>query len=80
MLTIDATATVTPDGLITVAILPEAVPPGISPGQHRVVLLIEEATAPRKERPPLNFPVDSYGSWPDDLSLRREDMYDDWGR
>lgn len=22
-----------------------------------------------------DFPVDSYGSWPKDLSLRREDMY-----
>jgi hypothetical protein len=24
-----------------------------------------------------DFPVDSYGSWPEDLSLRREEMYDD---
>jgi hypothetical protein len=24
-----------------------------------------------------DFPVDSYGSWPEDLSLRREDMYGD---
>jgi hypothetical protein len=29
---------------------------------------------------PLNFPVDSYGSWPKNLSLRREDIYDDKGR
>lgn len=33
-----------------------------------------------KKRPPLDFPVDSYGSWPQDLSLRREDMYDEWER
>lgn len=24
-----------------------------------------------------DFPVDSYGTWPDDLSLRREGMYGD---
>lgn len=24
-----------------------------------------------------DFPVDSYGSWPEDLSLRREEMYGD---
>jgi len=33
-----------------------------------------------KKRPPLDFPVDSYGSWPKDLSLRREDIYNEWGR
>jgi len=28
----------------------------------------------------LDFPVDNLGKWPEDLSLRREDMYDDDGR
>jgi hypothetical protein len=28
----------------------------------------------KKERSPLNFPVDNYGPWPANLSLRREDM------
>jgi hypothetical protein len=27
-----------------------------------------------------DFPVDSYGSWPADLTLRRAEMYDDDGR
>ena len=27
-----------------------------------------------------DFPVDSVGPWPSDLSLRREDMYGDRGR
>lgn len=27
-----------------------------------------------------NFPVDNPGPWPENLSLRREDMYDDDGR
>lgn len=36
-----------------------------------------EQPAPRK---PLGFPVISVGKWPEDLSLRREDMYGDDGR
>ncbi|CAG0926561.1 hypothetical protein PLCT1_00087 [Planctomycetaceae bacterium] len=27
-----------------------------------------------------DFPVDQWGSWPEHLSLRREDMYGDEGR
>ena len=30
--------------------------------------------------PQKDFPVIQAGSWPEDLSLRREDMYDEWGR
>lgn len=29
---------------------------------------------------PLDFPVDDLGPWPEELSLRREDMYGDDGR
>lgn len=38
------------------------------------------AEAVRERELPLKFPVDRYGSWPEDLSLRREDIYGDWGR
>lgn len=31
-------------------------------------------------RKPLEFPVISVGKWPEDLSLRREDLYGDDGR
>lgn len=31
-------------------------------------------------RQPLDFPVISVGKWPEDLSLRREDLYGDEGR
>lgn len=31
-------------------------------------------------RAPFTFPVDHVGQWPQDLSLRREDMYGDNGR
>jgi prevent-host-death family protein len=39
-----------------------------------------ERAATASIRPPLDFPVEDYGEWPADLSLRREDLYDDWGR
>ncbi|MFB2980580.1 hypothetical protein [Microseira sp. BLCC-F43] len=76
MKAIATTVIVTADGKITLQL-----PPDIPPGEHQVVLVIDEQPAPpelvtKKERPPLNFPVDSYGSWPADLSLKREDMYD----
>ena len=74
MKTIKMVATVRPDGTLTAQ-----VPPEVPPGEHRVVLVVEEppgtATAP-----PLEFPVDDWGPWPAGLSLRREDLYDDWGR
>ena len=32
------------------------------------------------KREPLDFPVISVGKWPEDLSLRREELYGDDGR
>src|SRR6266542_5848192 len=79
MKTIEATATISPDGTLTVH-----VPPEVPPGEHRVVVVIEEqSTEPATHqpvRPPLALPVINVGSWPADLSLRREDMYGDDGR
>ncbi|MBW4688854.1 MAG: hypothetical protein KME40_28145 [Komarekiella atlantica HA4396-MV6] len=80
MKSIETIATVTKDGKITAQL-----PLDIPEGEHQVVIVIDEKPllekAQRKEkRPPLNFPVDNYGSWPENLSLRREDMYGDWGR
>lgn len=45
-----------------------------------MVLVIDEQPISNGKRPPLNFPVDHYGAWPSNLSLRREDMYSDDGR
>jgi hypothetical protein len=78
--TIETTVTVTIDGKITIQL-----PPDIPPGEHQIVLVIDEESVSKKsltkeKRPPLNFPVHDFGSWPADLSLRREDMYDEWGR
>jgi hypothetical protein len=75
MRTIETTATVTEDRRITLQ-----VPSDIPPGEHRVVMVIEEQPVKKGKRPPLDFPVDSWGPWPENLSLRREDMYDEWGR
>lgn len=33
-----------------------------------------------RQNQPFDFPVISVGHWPEDLSLRREDMYGDDGR
>jgi hypothetical protein len=77
MRTIETTATVNEDGTLVVA-----VPPDVRPGRHRVVVVIEETNGrtATEERPPFDFPVHDSGPWPEGLSLRREDMYDDWGR
>ncbi len=75
MRTIETTATVAEDGKLTIQI-----PPDIEPGEHKVVLVIEEQPVKKEIRPPLDFPVDNWGPWPENLSLRREDMYDEWGR
>jgi hypothetical protein len=75
MRTIETTATVTEEGTLTVQ-----VPPSIPPGSHRVVIVIGEPVGEASERPPLDLPVHDSGPWPEGLSLRREDMYGDWGR
>ena len=75
MRTIETTALVTNDGKVSVQ-----VPSDIPQGEYRVVLVIEDRPVNKEKRPPLDFPVMSVGAWPENLSLRREDMYDDWGR
>lgn len=74
------TGIVTGDGKVTLQL-----PPDIPAGKHEFLVVINEKPLPEKpqtneKRPPLNFPVDNYGPWPENLSLRREDMYGDWGR
>jgi hypothetical protein len=75
MRTIETTATVTNDSKMTVQ-----VPLDIPEGEHRVVVVIEEQPVKKEKRPPLDFPVDNWGPWPENLSFKREDMYDEWGR
>jgi len=68
---IETTATITSDHLVTLASVDD-----LSPGQYRVIILIDETPSPAV-RPPLDLPVHDVGPWPEGLSLRREDMYDD---
>ena len=45
-----------------------------------VDFLKQRASKKAVEDEPLDFPTDDLGPWPEDLSLRREDMYGDNGR
>jgi len=76
MRTIETTATITAEGTLTVQ-----VPPDIPPGPHHIVVWIDDdhpALPDARQRH--DVPVLHVGAWPADLSLRREDMYDDDGR
>lgn len=72
MKTIETKATVSEDGTLTAK-----VPLDVKPGEHRMMILIDEQANTDRKRLDLQFPVDHYGFWPSGLSLRREDMYGD---
>ena len=75
MRSIETTGTVTSEGVLTVEI-PRDIPPGL----HRVVVVIDEQALVPHSAAELDFPVDDLGPWPENLSLRREDLYGEWGR
>ncbi|MBW4642808.1 MAG: hypothetical protein KME23_07390 [Goleter apudmare HA4340-LM2] len=80
MKAIETIVTVTKDGKMTLQ-LPQDIPEG----EHKVVIVIDEQplaekSESQKNHPPLNVPMYNCGLWPENLSLRREDMYGDWGR
>ena len=75
MRTIETTGSVARDGTLTAR-----VPPDIPPGEHRIVLVIAEETLSSEGRVGLDLPLHDLGPWPAELSLRREDMYGDFGR
>ena len=58
-------------------------PPDIPPGEHEVTITL--VPSPPRKPPTKRFriedlPKHDLGPWPEGLSLRREDMYDDDGR
>lgn len=60
-------------------------PEDVAPGRHAAVVLIDTdavAPAPDQAGAPLDLPVHDVGSWPGDVTFRREDLYgdDDAGR
>ena len=78
MRTIETTANVTPDGKLIAE-----VPADISPGEHPVVLVIEEtpSTRPRRiPKPPLKLKTIHLEGWPEDCTFGRKDIYGDDGR
>ena len=74
MRTIETIATVHSDGKLTLQ-----TPVDMPAGNYQIVLVIEEQPTP-KQLALLNFPVDDYGELLVDFSLRREDIYGEFGR
>ena len=72
MRTIETNAVVTEDGQLIVPM-----PADITPGHHRVVIVIEEQAAPTtRKRPPLKLSVFPFGLTDDTFTMRREELYD----
>lgn len=74
MRTVETSATVSPDGILTARM-----PPDIAPGEHRVLVTVKEEPV-SKHAASIDLPVVHVHEWPSGLSLRREDMYGDGGR
>ena len=55
-------------------------PDDVIPGRHRARVTIEEERRSFRGDPLAGMPVISVSSWPEELSLRREDLYGDDGR
>jgi hypothetical protein len=47
-------------------------PAEVTPGPHRVVVVIDEQSGPRE---PLTFSAHNVGPWPEGFSVRREEIY-----
>lgn len=86
MLTLTIAAKVDENGIVTLQ-----VPPQVSPGYHKMVVVIEETSLVGKmsnlqgselmeQEATVMLPTYNVGPWPENFSLRREDLYDDWGR
>jgi hypothetical protein len=73
--TIETDATVTDDGKIIMDIKLSEIPPG----KYRILMMADETKSENKNQTSLNFPTVDV-EWPENLSLRREDMYNEWGR
>jgi hypothetical protein len=75
MRTVETTGIVNERGELSVQ-----VPRDIQPGEHRVVVVIDEQPALKAGPPSPTFPVLDLGPWPDDLSLSRDNIYGDDAR
>ena len=75
MQTIETVATISEDGTLTI---PTRL--SLSPGRYQVVIIVDDSDSPPAKRPPLQLPVHDSGPWPEGFTVRREDIYGDWGR
>ena len=75
MRTIEATVVVGPDRCVSIRL-----PADIAEGPRRVVVVIDDAPAAAAADLVSQLPRIDVGAWPEGLSLRREDLYDDDGR
>jgi hypothetical protein len=69
-----------------------SMPPEVQPGLYEIVLVLSKQQGdpdPRSapldqsatdEKQMLVLPTHDVGPWPAELSLSREDLYDEWGR
>jgi hypothetical protein len=58
-------------------------PADVPPGEHEVTITVSPPPPRQLSRAPFDvnkLPVVDLGPWPDGVSLRREDIYDDDGR
>jgi hypothetical protein len=51
----------------------------LPPGKHRVIVVVDESAVESLDAFLARIAIRG-GQWPGGLSLRREDMYGDWGR
>lgn len=70
MKTIQAIATVTEDGKLIVQ-----VPTDITPGEHQIVLIIDETSIEQQKTSPLKFSDYPAGVRSANFTFRREDLY-----
>ncbi len=57
------------------------VPQDVPIGEHDVVVVIDAKQNENGEKvQALENPIHDWGPWPPALSLRREDLYNEWGR
>jgi hypothetical protein len=76
MKTIETDVIVTQDGRVRIDL---KLPMDVPPGRHRAVVVLDERPASPSSRVVesslADFPVHDPGPWPENLSLRRADLY-----
>ena len=72
MRTIEMRAMISAEGTLTVQ-----VPPDIAPGDHHIVVIIDEQPTVQAPRPPLQFAAYPVGLSAPERTFRREELYDD---